>query len=60
MAIRNDRVFWIDLPNPQQTTVDDAWINIAQTKTREQAEEILKNRYGINKKDSRLFITQGN
>ena len=60
MAVRNDKIFWLDLPNPFADSNDQEWVNIGQFKTLEDAQRILRERYGIEAEDSKVFITQGN
>jgi hypothetical protein len=56
MLIRKKKVFWIDLPDPQATKDDSAWIHVATFNTRRQAVKFLNNRYGIEEKYADLFI----
>ena len=53
------KIFYVDVPNPHGETDNDPWLNIATVKTREEAETLLEERYGINRIYARAFITEG-
>jgi hypothetical protein len=38
---------------------EDCWVNLTKTDTRQQAEKYLYDRYGIESKDSSIFIVEG-
>jgi hypothetical protein len=49
--------YYVDIPNPELSTVVN-WVNVASFSTKKACEKFLKEKWGISKKYSSLFISE--
>lgn len=52
-------IYYVDLPNPNKTSDDDAWVNYNIYFSKKAALKVLKDEWGIKEKEAKVFITKG-
>lgn len=56
---KGKKIFYVDLPDPDSTEIDNSWVNITVCFSRKEAIRLLEDKWGIDKKYSELFISEG-